>query len=146
MFSTSLWQQSGFSFPLNFNYTFIHSEFDSNVADTDFFGDVSKGDPIPYIPEHQFNLSIGIEKNRWATYLNASYVDEVCVRASCNAFETADSSLTLDLAANFDLNNSVSLFGKIENLTGTEDIMGRHPYGARPNKDRTMSIGARVHF
>jgi Fe(3+) dicitrate transport protein len=146
MFSTSLWQHSGFNFPLNFNYTFIHSEFDSNVADTNFFGDVSKGDPIPYIPEHQFNLSIGMERNRWAAYLNASYVDEVCVRASCNAFETADSSLTLDLAANYDLNDSISLFGKIENLTEAEDIMGRHPYGARPNKDRTVSIGARVHF
>jgi Fe(3+) dicitrate transport protein len=146
MFSTSLGQHSTFNFPLNFNYTYIHSEFDSDVADTDFFGDVSKGDPIPYIPEHQFNLSIGIEKNRWAAYLNASYVDEVCVRASCNAFETAESSLTLDLSANFDLSDSVSLFGKIENLTGAEDIMGRHPYGARPNKDTSVSFGARVHF
>ena len=146
MFATNLFERGGMTIPLNFNYTYIHSEFDSDVSDTDFFGDVSKGDPIPYIPEHQFNLSIGLEKNRWAAYLNASYVDEVCVRASCNVFETVERSLTLDLSANFDINDSVSLFAKIENLTGAEDIMGRHPYGARPNKDTTVSFGARVHF
>ena len=109
-------------------------------------GPFSKGDPIPYIPQQQFNLSVGIEQNRWAVYLSANYVDEVCVKASCDAFEKTDSTLTIDLAGNFDLNSSVSLFGKIENLSGQEDIMGRQPYGARPNKDRTATVGVRVHF
>ena len=146
MIATNLFSRGNFRVPLNFNYTYIDSTFDSDVANTDFFGDVSKGDPIPYIPRQQFNLRIGIEQDRWAVTLSANYVDAVCVKASCNAFEKTDSTLTIDLAANFDLNNSVSLFGKIENLSGQEDIMGRQPYGARPNKGRTANIGVRVHF
>lgn len=146
MIALTLMRSSGFTVPLNFNYTYIDSEFDSDVADTDFFGDVSEGDPIPYIPVHQFNLSVGIEKNHWSAYISANYVDEVCVRASCNAFEKTDDTLTIDISGNFDVNESVSLFGKIENLSGEEDMMGRHPYGARPNKDRTAIIGVRVHF
>lgn len=146
MLSTNLLDGGSFTLPLNFNYTYIDSQFDSDVANTDFFGDVSKGDPIPYIPEHQFNLSIGIEKNRWAAYLSANYVDAVCVRASCNAFERTDDTLTVDLSGNIDINDSVSLFGKIINLTGEEAMMGRHPYGARPNIGRTATLGLRFHF
>ena len=45
------------SLPLELAYTYINGEFDTDIADTDFFGDVRKGDPIPYIPDHQLNLT-----------------------------------------------------------------------------------------
>lgn len=143
MFSTELATRKGYSIPLSFNYTYIDSEFDSNIADTDFFGSVSKGDPIPYIPEHQYNLSVGLLINQWSTYLNANYVDETCVRASCTAFEKTDDALTLDFSAHYAFSDRIDFYGKLENLTGTEDIMGRQPYGARPNKDRTATLGVR---
>lgn len=146
MLTTDLTRSAGFNIPLSFNYTYIDSEFDSDIADTDFFGAVSKGDPIPYIPEHQFNVSLGFVKNKWSSYLNVSFVDEVCVRASCGTFEKTDDALVLDLAAHYALNDTVDLYGKIDNLTGEEDIMGRHPYGARPNKDRTATLGIRIDF
>lgn len=145
LFSTAF-SAGDYNLPVTFNYTYIDAEFDSDIADTDFFGDVTKGDPIPYIPEHQYNLSVGLEAGKWNSYLNLSYVDEVCVRASCNTFEKTDDALVLDLASHYDLNDSVTLFGKIENLTGEEDIMGRHPYGARPNRDRTATLGIRIGF
>jgi Fe(3+) dicitrate transport protein len=144
--STDLARRADFSVPLSFNYTYIDSEFDSDIADTDFFGSVSAGDPIPYIPEHQFNISVGFEMNRWRSYLNVNYVDKVCVRASCSAFETTDSSLTVDLSSRFEVSNLIDVYAKIENLTGEEDIMGRQPYGARPNKDRTATLGIRFSF
>jgi Fe(3+) dicitrate transport protein len=146
MFSTAIVLDSGNNIPLSLSYTYINSEFDSDIADTDFFGDVSKGDPIPYIPEHQLNLSVGFEADRWVSYLNVNYVDETCVRASCDPFELTDSSLTLDVSSQYSLNENITFYGKIENLTGEEDIMGRQPYGARPNKDRTASVGIRVSF
>lgn len=146
MLTTDLTRTASFNIPLSFNYTYIDSEFDSDIADTDFFGTVSKGDPIPYIPEHQFNVSLGFVKNKWSSYLNVSFVDEVCVRASCGTFEKTDDALVLDLSAHYALNDTVDLYGKIENVTGEEDIMGRHPYGARPNKDRTATLGIRIDF
>ncbi|MGI9325801.1 MAG: TonB-dependent receptor family protein [Pseudomonadales bacterium] len=132
--------------PFKLAYTYIDGEFDSNVADTDFFGDVTKGDPIPYIPEQQASATLGLANANWTLNLSASYVDEVCVRASCNAFEKTDDSLTFDLAGSYRLSPALNLFARIENLTAEEDIVGRHPYGARPNKDRTASVGVRIDF
>lgn len=146
LFTTDLSRAGNYTMPLTFNYTYINSEFDSDVADTDFFGDVSKGDPIPYIPEHQFNLSVGFLKDQWSSYINVNFVDEVCVRASCNTFEKTDDAVTVDLSAHYALSENVDLYGKVENITGEKDILGRQPYGARPNKDRTATLGVRIDF
>lgn len=146
LLSNTLLQDRALQVPVSFSYTYIDGQFDTDIADTDFFGDVSEGDPIPYIPEQQFQLSVGLTAQRWAAYLNASYVDEVCVRASCLDFEQTDSSLTLDLSANMQLDDRWNVFARIENITGQEDILGRQPYGARPNKDRTATLGARLSF
>jgi Fe(3+) dicitrate transport protein len=132
--------------PLEIAYTYIDSKFDSDIASTDFFGDVSKGDPIPYIPENQLNVSLGLVGSEWDVYLAANYVDEVCVRASCGAFEQTDSTLSVDLSGSYNLNQVTELFARVENLTGEEDILGRQPYGARPNKDTTASVGVRFTF
>jgi Fe(3+) dicitrate transport protein len=144
--TTDMSRTGNYNIPVTFTYTYIDSEFDSDVADTAFFGDVSEGDPIPYIPEHQFNLSVGFLKDQWSSYINVSFVDEVCVRASCNAFEKTDDSLTVDLSTHYALSEKIDLYGKIENITGEEDILGRQPYGARPNKYRTATLGVRIDF
>ena len=146
LLQTNLTPNRTFSTPLSFVYTYIDSEFDTDIADTDFFGDVSKGDPIPYIPQHQLRISAGIEQSRWNAYVSANYVDEVCVRASCSEFERTDDTLTVDIAGHYLFNDRIVLFGRMENVTGEEDILGRHPYGARPNKGRTVTGGVRVTF
>lgn len=132
--------------PFSVNYTFIDGEFDTDIADTDFFGDVSAGDPIPYIPEHQLQLSIGLEQQRWSSYMNVSYVDEVCVRASCGQFEKTDASVTIDFSTHYQLNEQLGLFARIENIADSDDILGRQPYGARPNKGRTAAMGIKLAF
>jgi Fe(3+) dicitrate transport protein len=78
--------------------------------------------------------------------VSANYVDDVCVRASCGAFERTDDSLTIDFSTSYQLSPLINLFARVENLTNTHDIMGRQPYGARPNKERTLSAGLRLNF
>ncbi len=131
-------------FPVSLAYTYIDAEFDSDIADTDFFGDVSKGDPLPYIPENQALATAGVEGNRWGAYLSANYVDESCVRASCGAFETTESSLVLDTSLYYSMNDRVTFTATLENLTDEADIVARTPYGARPNKARTAIVGVRL--
>jgi Fe(3+) dicitrate transport protein len=143
---TALTEFNGIRVPLSITYTYINSEFDTDIADTAFFGDVSAGDSIPYIPENQGQISLGLEANNWSVYANAVYVDEVCVRASCAVFEKTDSSLTLDISGNYQVSNELKLFARIENLTDQQDIVSRQPYGARPNKTRTFSVGAQYSF
>ncbi|MEP1445449.1 MAG: TonB-dependent receptor [Paraglaciecola sp.] len=143
---TELTKVNGISVPLNITYTYINSEFDTDIADTAFFGDVSAGDSIPYIPESQGQISIGLEAHNWSAYINGVYVDQVCVRASCGNFEETDGSFTLDISGNYRLSNDLKLFIRVENLTDKQSIVSRQPYGARPNKTRTFSVGAQYSF
>ena len=142
----NLARSSSYKIPVSLSYTLIHGEFDSDIADTDFFGSVSKGDPLPYLPENQLLVSVGFEKNNWAAYVSGNYVDEVCVRASCGAFEKTDDTFTVDISANYQFNRALNVYARVENLTSEEDILGRQPYGARPNKDRTVTVGVRFNF
>lgn len=144
--STDLAAATSYSVPFMLTYTWIDGEFDTDIADTEFFGDVSKGDPIPYIPEHQYRASIGYETMAWGVNLSANYVDEVCVRAACGAYQQTDDTFTVDLSANYQVNDMLNLYGRVENLTDEADILGRHPYGARPNKARTATVGVRYRF
>ncbi|MFT4810614.1 MAG: Fe(3+) dicitrate transport protein [Glaciecola sp.] len=143
---TELTELNGIRVPLSITYTYINSEFDTDIADTAFFGDVSAGDSIPYIPKNQGQISFGLEANNWSVYANAVYVDEVCVRASCAVFEKTDSNLTLDISGNYQVSDELKLFARVENLTDQQDIVSRQPYGARPNKTRTFSVGAQYSF
>jgi Fe(3+) dicitrate transport protein len=135
-----------FQIPLDFTYTYTDSRFDTDIADTEYWGDVEEGDPIPYIPEHQFLLRLGFVMNRISADLSANYLDSVCTRPACGEFESTDDSLTLDLGAAYAITGSFDVFARIENLTNEQDIMGRQPYGARPNKARTAAIGVRLGF
>ncbi len=137
-------RSAAFSIPFSLSYTYLDGEFDSDIADTAFFGDVSSGDPLPYIPEHQFLVSLGLTHGAWATYLNANFVDETCVRAACGAFERTDDFMILDLSAHYRLSDSINLYTRIDNLTDEQAIVARQPYGARPNRDRTLSLGIRI--
>ena len=132
---------AGFVLPLELAYTWMDARFDTDIADTDFFGDVEAGDPLPYIPSHQVHALLGVTKGRWSGHVSANYVDGVCARASCSAYETTDDSLTMDLAGRLALSDAASLFARVENVADAYDIVGRHPYGARPNKGRSAAVG-----
>ncbi|WP_299084344.1 TonB-dependent receptor [uncultured Paraglaciecola sp.] len=143
---TELAEFNGVSVPLDITYTYIHSEFDTDIADTAFFGDVSAGDAIPYIPENQGQISLGLEADNWSAYINGVYIDQVCVKASCGDYEQTDGSFTVDISGNYQLSLNLKLFVRIENLTDEQDIVSRQPYGARPNKTRTASVGMQYRF
>ena len=144
--SADLSADPGMQLPFTLALTRMDARFDSDVADMDFFGDVRQGDPLPYLPKHQAHVVIGWLRGRAQANLALHYVGEVCVRASCGDFETTDSALNADVAASWRLNARAALFARIENLTRSTDIVGRHPYGARPNKDRTAALGVRARF
>ena len=136
---------SSVSMPIAFVYTYSDAQFDSTF-DSEFFGGVEAGDDIPYIPEQQMTLTVGVEQGDVRLNASVNYVDAVCVNASCGDFEKTEASTTLDLSANYQVNSDLSVFARLENATGEEDIVGRQPYGARPNKARTAAMGMRLSF
>ncbi len=139
-------RSAAFRLPFTLSYTWMNAEFESDIADSEFFGDVYRGDPVPYIPDHQAFLSLGLERDRWSTYLSASHNNGVCTQARCGTYEKTDSSTVLDLAVHYRLNGWLELYGVVENLSRELDIVARQPYGARPGKSRAWVLGARMDF
>jgi Fe(3+) dicitrate transport protein len=131
--------------PVQFVYTWMNAEFQSSF-NSDFFGDVEKGDPVPYVPDNQLWASLGLEGGPWSFFISANYVDAVCTKASCEPFEKTESATIFDFSAHYAINDSWELYGLVENLTDELYIAGREPYGARPNKPRTFMLGAKFIF
>ncbi|MDG2087377.1 MAG: TonB-dependent receptor [Arenicellaceae bacterium] len=146
MIQAQLAEFNGIRVPLNFTFTHINSQFDTDIADTEFFGDVAVGDPLPYIPKNQGQIALGLEGEKWSGYLSGVYAGSTCTRASCGVFEKTDSNFTIDLSGSYNMSEDLRLLVRVENLTDEQDIMGRQPYGARPNKSRTLSVGAQFRF
>ncbi|MDT8319005.1 MAG: TonB-dependent receptor [Xanthomonadales bacterium] len=136
----------GIALPFEVTWTWTDAEFRSDLADSAFFGDAEKGDPIPYVPDHQFHISQGLIWQRWAAYVSLNYVDEVCAFASCGPFEQTDSLTTVDASVHFDLTPFVQLFVLGQNFNDEDGIAGRQPHGARPNLDRTFVGGLQIQF
>lgn len=132
-------------FPLMLTWTWMDAEFQTSF-DSEFFGDVEAGDPVPYVPENQGLLTLGMQGNQFAAWLSLNHVDSVCTKASCGPFEQTDSATLLDLALNYSINDQWSLYANAENLTDELYIAGREPYGARSNKPRAYNAGVRFEF
>ena len=129
-----------------YHFAWMHARFKSDIGDSAFFGDVSAGDPVPYIPDHQLFVSLGFESEPWSAYLSGNYVDSVCTIASCGEFEATGSSTIVDLGVHYTLTDSVELYAAVENLSRELAIAARQPYGARPGKDRSWILGIKLDF
>ena len=140
-----LGEAGGWSFPLQLAYTWMDAEFQTDF-NSDFFGEVRRGDPVPYIPDQQLWASLGMLRGPWSFYLSGNFQDSVCTQASCGRFERTDSASVFDVSAHYRLNDAWSLYAVIENLTDEEDVVAREPYGARAGKPRSTMFGARFSF
>lgn len=140
LYDTGTWQ-----FPLTLTYTWMDAEFQSDF-NSDFFGAVQAGDPVPYVPVNQGLLTVGMENDALAMWLSINYVDKVCTRASCGAYEETEAATLLDLSAHYRFNDNWSAYANAENLTDELYIASREPYGARSNKPRAYHAGVRFNF
>lgn len=141
---------SKLKYPVSFNYTYTHAEFQSSFSsDFDEWGDVSKGDELPYIPDHQFYVSAAIEDDKWLVSSAAKYVDEMRTVAGSGPIEYGsgtDAHLVIDLAAEYEIFKNTRVFTSIYNLTDKEYVAARRPAGARPGLPRTILAGLKYKF
>jgi Fe(3+) dicitrate transport protein len=137
--------ESGWGLPLQISYTWMKAEFQSSF-DSEFFGQVNKGDPVPYVPENQLWAALGLQRGPWSFDLSGNFLGSVCTEASCGAYEKTESATIFDLSAHYRINGYWQIFAVAENLSDEIYIAARDPYGARPNKPRTVKLGAKFDF
>lgn len=130
--------------PVDVAYTYTQAEVSEDNTNEGLFD----GDKLANIPEHTFSLRSGIETAMgWDNYVSIKYIDETCNAIGCaGTFVDTDAFVSADLISHYALNESVSLFLKVENVFDKRAIVSRSPDGARPNKGSTASIGFTMDF
>ncbi len=136
------------SMPLAVIYTYTDAEFDGSFTNG-FWGTVVEGDKLPYLPAHQLTLSAGLASERWSVNLSGNYISKARTVAGQGAIpvgEDIDSRFVVDLGANFQLTDNISLFGSVDNLFNVVYSVARRPFLLRPGKPQTIKAGVRFSF
>ncbi len=139
-----------YSFPIDFNYTYTQAEFQNSFeSDFDEWGNVSAGDELPYIPEHQFFISAGVVAPKWEVHVAGKYVDEMRTQAGTGSIpndEGTDAHFVVDVAGEYEIIDNTRLFFTADNIFDTEYVAARRPAGARPGKPLTALAGIKFKF
>ncbi|MBY6064462.1 TonB-dependent receptor family protein [Pseudidiomarina sediminum] len=141
------WQQGAWQIPVSIAYTYTSAEIS---ADNNLTG-VVDGDTLADIPEHVFSSRIGLlHDSGWENHAIVKFMDETCVNVGCNrnddTMQRTESLWTVDLISRYPLSQQTTVFVKVENLFDEQVIISRVPYGARPNKPQTISVGFDYRF
>ncbi len=136
------------SLPFGVAYTLTQSAFQHSFSST-FWGDVSEGDELPYLPEHQLAVSAGIKHARVEGDATVRYRGEsrdVAGQGPIDESVLAEALLTIDLAAHVHIAPWAELYATCSNLLDEQVIISRRPYGARPNPPRMIAVGYKARF
>lgn len=137
-------------FPATLAYTFTRSQFRTSFSSPDpIYGDVTRGDQLPYIPRHQGSLTLGAETDWGGAALAAYYVGRMREEASSGSIDTVlatEAQKFADLSVFFKPLSALSIYANLRNITGEQFIVGRRPFGARPNPPRWLQVGAKLTF
>ncbi len=133
-------------FPMSLQHTWTTKAEFRNAFDSDFepWGNVSIGDELPYIPEHQLRATAGITAVAWGVNVAASYVGRMRAVAGQGFFEpqsSIDSHVVWDFMARWNWSDSISTYLKVDNLFDETYIASRRPAGVRPGLERTALLG-----
>ena len=134
------------SVPLGLAYTYTHGQFLTSFSTSfpDWAPEVTAGDELPYLPEHQLGAMGGISSRRWGAYLNLAYVDAMRSSPGQGPIpqdESTDANLVLDLSLSYRLRDDLVIRLQARNLLDEVYIVARRPAGARPGRPRSLLIG-----
>jgi Fe(3+) dicitrate transport protein len=138
------------SVPFALAYTYTRSAFQHAFA-SEFagWGDVMKGDELPYLPHHQLGLSASVKHPRWEAGGTARWRSEsrdIAGQGAITEQVRADALLTIDVNVHARLHDWAELYLTCSNLLDEQVIVSRRPYGARPNSPRITIVGYKARF
>ena len=139
---------SSLSVPLSAAYSFTDTEFQTTF-DSAFFGNVTSGDELVYVPEHQLTVSGGFIADTWGLNALINYVSEARSepgQAAIPANESIDERTLVDLSAYYEIAEGIRLKAKVENLFDEAYLAARRPAGLRPGKPQEVLVGFEVKF
>jgi len=137
-----------FRMPISVAYTFTDARFSSNFHSSfEPWGDVLKGDRIPYTPAHQLNARVGLESGRIALGVNAHYQGKVnTITGPSSEVPTMiiKARTVIDANASYRFSSRFELFATVANVTGIVYEASHLPAGARAGMPRSVQGGVRM--
>ncbi|KPZ60947.1 TonB-dependent receptor domain-containing protein [Pseudoalteromonas sp. P1-7a] len=151
--------------PVRLTYTYTQSEFKEELfSEFTQWGHIRPGDHLPYLPNHQAALSLGLAHNDWSVDVLIKYTSDMPEAAGVaySAGEVGNttgndfamplagvdvpSTTVVDIAARYELDQYGHIYAKVDNLFDQDNIVSRRPYGARPGKPRSVAVGYKYQF
>ena len=140
----------GFGVPLSLVYTLTDAEFETSFTSAyEPWGTVTSGDDLPYLPRHQLTLRGGLDLGDWRVNAAVNRVSDARAVAGSGPIpdgERIEARTLLDLAADWDVTPSATLFASVQNVTDEVHNVGFSPAGARPGAPRIATAGLRLRF
>ena len=133
--------------PIEIAYTKTNTEFRESFDG--FWGDVSRGDQLPYIPETMVAVNLGANWDKTSVNVGLKYTSAARTTAGSGRLDDANSTdalTVIDLGVKYALQNNVTLSMGIKNLMDKDAVIARRPYGARPTMPRSITLGVNYNF
>lgn len=134
--------------PLQVSYTYTDTEI-RNSFESHSWGNVVRGDEIPYIFKHALNMQLGIECKWFYANIGAHYNSDMRTSPGQGTIaerEKVPANLIFDASLNVFVNKYLTVRLNAINLTNRVYLTSRHPAGLRAGHPFGIYAGANVQF
>lgn len=134
----------GLNWPMQFSYTYNFAAFAHDLVSTNpdwGEGQIREGDPLPYIPVHSAFAGFGVAAKTYGANLNYSFTGQRFDQSVVADRKVLDEYGVWDMSLWQELNSWAKWDLKVDNLTDEVYVSSLRPYGYRPGKPRTVSLG-----
>ncbi len=135
--------------PIEASATLLRPSFASNFVSSSpewGIGEIRSGDPLPYVPQIQYSLSIGAEYGRFRQDLSFLYQGKMFDQSARVAREEIPAYGVIDWSSRIKIFTGANLFAKVDNILGRNYIASYRPFGLRPGKPRAFLAGVSYVF
>tara|TARA_B100000401_G_C52741834_1_gene688784 strand:+ start:1 stop:1014 length:1014 start_codon:yes stop_codon:yes gene_type:complete len=133
--------------PFEMSWTNTSSEFQESFDG--FWGDVSKGDELPYIPDNIITLNLGLNVDKFSSNISMKKTPKMRTVAGSGRLlksNSTDELTIIDVGMRYAFDDSITLSFNINNFLNDNSIAARRPYGVRPSMPRSLNIGVNYIF
>jgi len=150
-----------YSLPVTFGITLTKAEFESGASSADgesIFSGAQSGNTVPYVPEVQFHVGLGLDVGKYRVALDGTYVDDTHASGAngsgpynqSGAYDSRYGKVPgyfiADLTVQYRLTENTKVFATARNLFYEKYVVGRLPQGPRPGMPRSFLFGIEAQF
>jgi Fe(3+) dicitrate transport protein len=130
--------------PVQANVTVLNAEFRNSFRSRTAewgVGQVVAGDPLPYIPQVQYTVTVGTEYRRWKQEVALIYQGESFDQSVAENRLRVPAFGIVDWTGRYEYDRQTQFFARVDNLLGKDYIASFRPFGARPGKPQSFMVG-----